>query len=514
MTPPILELSNVTKRFGALTANDQINLSIEAGEIHAIVGENGAGKSTLMKILSGIHMPDEGQIRLKGQEVRFTNSEAAMTSGIGMVHQHFSLIPSLSVAENIVLSHPPTQAGVFRKRQAERDVAELSERYGLPVNPRQRLAECRIGIQQRVEILKALYRNPDILILDEPTAVLTPQETDALIENLRRIRANGKTIIFITHKLKEVMALADRVTVMRAGRAEGTMSAAETSVSDLATKMVGRTIALDLNRLQANPGEAILELDSICCRGHYGGPMLDNVSLVLRRGEILGIAGVEGNGQSELVEVVAGLRTPGSGRVKLNGMDMTRVGDPARTRALRVGHIPEDRIEQGLAVDASLRENLIMGAHDRAPIAKGIWINTAAAESFARHLIDTFDIRPQSPDTKAGALSGGNMQKAIIARELSSGPDLIIASHPTRGVDVGAAEFVYEQLLSHRCKAGILLVSSDLDEVTRLSDRIIVMFQGRIMAELSPEVATGEMLGLLMAGIHPTQNSAAERAAE
>jgi len=504
MATPIIELVGVTKRFGTFVANDSIDLRVNAGEIHAIVGENGAGKSTLMKALSGLQMPDEGQILLRGTEVVLRNPDVAMSQGIAMVHQHFSLVESLSVAENVVISNPPRRAGLFQRRMAEKQVAALAETYGLAVNPRQRLGECRVGVQQRVEILKALYRNPDVLILDEPTAVLTPQETQSLLGQLRHLKARGKTIIFITHKLKEVMALADRVTVMRAGRVTLGVEIGETSPSHLATAMVGHEV-LAGRRPEAVPlGDELVRLENICSAPDTeGATRLDDVSIALRQGEIVGIAGVEGNGQSELIEVIAGMRRPRSGRLSLRGRDVTTRLSPATMRRHGVAHIPEDRIATGLATPAPLLDNLIMGAHRTAPVGSGAWLDMAAARTYAASLVQSFDVRPGNLAAPAGSLSGGNMQKAIFARELSSDPEIIIAAHPTRGVDIGAAEFIYEQLLERRRQAGIILISSDLDEILRLSDRIVVMYHGRIMAEAAPHELTPEKLGLLMAGITP-----------
>lgn len=510
MPPPIIELVGVTKRFGAFVANDTVDLQVQAGEIHAIVGENGAGKSTLMKALAGLHTPDEGRILLRGAEVSLRNPDVAMNNGIAMVHQHFSLLDSLSVAENIVISDPPRCSGVFLRGRAEKQVAELAATYGLAVNPRQRVGECRVGMQQRVEILKALYRNPDVLILDEPTAVLTPQETQSLLEHLRHLKARGKTIIFITHKLKEVMALADRVTVMRAGRVTLRVEIGETSPNHLALAMVGREIRAGQRTGAIALGKELARLDGISSDPETeGGTRLQEVSLTLRQGEIVGIAGVEGNGQSELIEVVAGMRAPRSGRVSLKTVDVTASLSPATMRKHGVAHIPENRISTGLATSAPLLDNLIMGAHRQAPVGPGAWIDMTAARAHAARLVKAFDVRPGNLAADAGSLSGGNMQKAIFARELDSDPEIIIAAHPTRGVDIGAAEFIYEQLLERRRHAGILLISSDLDEILRLSDRIVVMYQGRVMAEAAPHELTSESLGLLMAGIKPETGGAA-----
>lgn len=504
MPEPIIELAGVTKRFGSFVANAGIDLRIVTGEIHAIVGENGAGKSTLMKTLAGLHMPEEGRILLRGQEVALRNPEIAMSNGIAMVHQHFSLIDALTVAENVVLSNPPSRFGIFNRRRAVEIVDDLARTYGFAVNPRQRGADCRVGVQQRVEILKALYRNPDILILDEPTAVLTPQETLSLMDNLKALREGGKTIIFITHKLKEVMAIADRVTVMRAGRVALSVDIAATSPAALAAAMLGGEAFVEAAHESMPPAEELVRLEGICSDADgVGGSRLADVSLNLRRGEIVGIAGVEGNGQSELIEVMTGMRVPRSGRVTIKGEDVTAALSPGYVRRLGVAHIPENRVSTGLAATISLLDNLIMGAHRKPPVGKGIWVDAKAARQHAGRLVRHYDVRPGNLDANAESLSGGNMQKAIIARELDSDPSIIVAAHPTRGVDIGAAEFVYAQLLMRRDAAGIVLVSSDLDEILRLSDRIIVMHSGAVMAEATPATLTPEKLGLLMAGIKP-----------
>jgi len=513
MPQPTIELIGVTKRFGSFVANDAIDLTIQPGEIHAIVGENGAGKSTLMKTLAGLHVPEEGRVLLHGEPVELKNPEIAMARGIAMVHQHFSLIDAMSVAENVVLSNPPRRFGLLQRRKAEEIVAELSKTYGLAVQPRQRVADCRVGVQQRVEILKALYRNPEVLILDEPTAVLTPQETLALIDNLRSLKSLGKTVIFITHKLKEVMAVADRVTVMRAGKIVLSVDIADTSPNQLAAAMVGRTLVVESRAEPVTPGRELARLEGVVCTPEGGGIGLDRVSFTLRQGEVVGIAGVEGNGQSELIEVITGMRVPHAGRILLKGQDVTATASPKAMRAAGVGHIPEDRISTGLAPTASLLDNLITGAHARPPIRRGMWIDRAAARTHATRLVQAFDVRPGNIDADARSLSGGNMQKAIIARELDSDPQIIVAAHPTRGVDIGAAEFVYAQLLGRRDRAGVILVSSDLDEILRLSDRILVMYRGAIVAEAAPEALTAEQLGLLMAGITPDAPSTTGEAA-
>jgi simple sugar transport system ATP-binding protein len=451
-------------------------------------------------------------VLLRGKDVELRNPEIAMSSGIAMVHQHFSLIDALSIAENVVISDPPRRFGVLLRKAAEARVAELSRTYGLEVDPRKRVADCRVGVQQRVEILKALYRSPEVLILDEPTAVLTPQETQALIENLRGLRAKGKTIIFITHKLKEVMAVADRVTVMRAGKAVLNVPVAETDPSALAAAMVGRPVSVEARLKAAAAGAELARLDGVCRDATRGSVGLDHVSMTLRRGEVVGVAGVEGNGQSELIEVITGMHAPRAGRVTIKGSDVTAGTSPKVMRDLGVAHIPEDRIATGLATTASLLDNLIAGAHRSEPVGRGAWIDQPNARAHAQRLVREFDVRPGNIAADAGSLSGGNMQKAIIARELEGNPEIIVAAHPTRGVDIGAAEFVYSQLLSRRDRACVLLISSDLDEILRLSDRIVVMYRGAVIAEADPDELTTEQLGLLMAGIR-AEPAAASRVA-
>ncbi|MEZ5802328.1 MAG: ABC transporter ATP-binding protein [Rhizobiaceae bacterium] len=505
MTTPIIELVGVTKRFGSFVANDAIDLNIQAGSVHAIVGENGAGKSTLMKTLAGLHTPEDGKILLRGEEVALRDPETAMRHGIGMVHQHFSLIDSLTVTENVVLSSPPQRGGLFLKRKAERQVKELAEKFGLAVDPRRRIVECRVGVQQRAEILKALYRNPDVLILDEPTAVLTPQEATSLMDNLRTLRERGKTVIFISHKLQEVMAIADRVTVMRAGRVVLQTEIGDTSPNALAVAMVGHELYAKPPQARPEIGATLVSLEGVSCHSDgLGSTRLEGVSMVLRVGEVLGIAGVEGNGQSELVEIITGLRQPNAGALRIKGVEVGRTSSPAGMRRLGVAHIPENRVATGLAPSATVLDNLIMGAHRKAPVGRGIWIDQHAAKRHAKALAREFDVRPGDVGADAASLSGGNMQKAIIARELNGDPEIIVAAHPTRGVDIGAAEFIYDQLLGRRRTAGVLLISSDLDEILRLSDRIVVMYQGRVMAEALPEDLNAEILGLLMAGMRPT----------
>jgi simple sugar transport system ATP-binding protein len=499
-------MCGVTKRFGPVLANDAVDLDVAQGEIHAIVGENGAGKTTLMRILAGIHQPDVGEIRLRGQLIQLTNTRLAREHGIGMVHQHFSLVPSLTVAENVLLTALPSTGGLFRKVRAEALVRGLGREYGLEVDPRMRVEECSVGLRQRVEILKALYGGTEILILDEPTAVLTPQETEKLLATLRGFRDKGKTILFITHKLKEVMSGADRVTVMRGGQAMPARPVSHTTVPELADAMVGRTVRLGLDKPVRRPGATVLALDHVWLQGDRGDWALRGVSLEVRVGEVVGIAGVEGNGQSELAEVVTGLRRVQRGGVRIEGTDVTHRLSPATARTKGVAHIPEDRLRRGIASAATVRDNLIMGHHREPPIARRGWLDHAAIDAFARRLVESNDIRPGNIAAAAESLSGGNIQKAVIARELSGRPSLIVAAQPTRGVDIGASEFICAQLLAHLDRAGILLISSDLDEILRTADRVLVMFKGQIIGGGDSRKFSVNDLGLLMAGIDPSSH--------
>ena len=496
-----VEMNRVTKRFGEVVANERVDLQIRRGEIHAIVGENGAGKTTLMRILTGIYQPDQGSISIKGELAHIDDTRAARKYGIGMVHQHFSLIPSLSVTENIVLSDPPNRFGVFHKRKAEEMVRELSVQFGLPVEPKILVEDCRVGIRQRVEILKALYGGTDILVMDEPTAVLSPQETDSLIATLRTFSEKGKTIIFITHKLREVMDAADRVTVMRLGKTFPAIDVSKTTPEELADTMVGRKILTSFNKTDSKVGDILLSLDNIHVEDSQRVKKLKDISLQVRKGEIVGIAGVEGNGQSELAEVITGLRRIKKGSIKIAGVDVTKRFNAQKARSMNIVHIPEDRMGRGLSVAATLRENLIMGWYNKSPISNGFWIDVAAAGAFSEDLVSENDIRPGNINALMESLSGGNMQKSIVARELNGSPELIVAVQPTRGVDIGAAEFVYKKLIKHLDHAGVVLISSDLDEILKLSDRILVMFNGEIIGSGSQDNMDVKDIGLLMMGI-------------
>jgi simple sugar transport system ATP-binding protein len=497
--PPAVAMRGIVKRFPGVVANDGIDLVVAKGEIHALLGENGAGKSTLMNILFGLYHPDAGEIRIDGRPVHFSGPREAVAAGLGMVHQHFMLIPRFTVTENVILGSEGDALRLDRDAAARR-VGDLAERFGLRVDPRALVGDLPVGMQQRVEILRALYQGGRTLILDEPTALLTPQEVDELYAILRRLRAEGGTIIFITHKLREVAAISDRVTVIRRGRTVGTRLTAQTTAAELAELMVGREVMLRVERPPANPGEPVLEAHDVTAVGSRGEAALNGVDLTVRRGEIVGICGVEGNGQAELVEVLAGLRRPTAGRVLLAGRDVTGA-DPLRLRRAGLSYIPEDRHGRGLVLPFSLTENVLLGNCDIAPFSQGGRIDYPATERLTERLMRTFDVRAPSADTPAGALSGGNQQKLIIARELQREPEALLAIQPTRGLDVGAIEFVHKQLVEERDKGrGVLLISFDLDEILDLSDRILVIFGGRIVGEFASGQVTRTELGLLMGG--------------
>ncbi|HET8524431.1 MAG TPA: ABC transporter ATP-binding protein [Thermomicrobiales bacterium] len=498
--PPAVEMRNIVKRFPGVIANDGVNLSVAHGEVHALLGENGAGKSTLMNILFGIYHPDAGEILINGKPVHFQSPRDAVDAGLGMVHQHFMLIPRFTVTENVILGSEGSGSLRLDRNAAARRVGELAEAYGLRVDPTARLGDLPVGMQQRVEILRALYQGSRILILDEPTALLTPQEVEELYSILGRLRADGATIIFITHKLREVAAISDRVTVIRRGKTVGTRLTSETTAPELAEMMVGREVLLRVERPPAQAGEPVLVAEHLSLRGRGGVMALDDLSLTVRRGEIVGVAGVEGNGQTELVETLAGLRKPESGRVFLRGEDVTGQ-NPHALRLAGLSYIPEDRHQRGLVLAFSLTENVLLGNAEDPPFSKGGRIDYVVSEDITEQLMQTFDVRAPSPDTRAGALSGGNQQKLIIARELYREPDALLAVQPTRGLDVGAIEFVHRQLVRERdLGRGVLLISFDLDEILDLSDRILVLFQGRIAGEFASGTVSRTELGLRMGG--------------
>ena len=501
-----LEMRGVTKRFPGVLANDQVDLQLRKGEIHALLGENGAGKSTLMNILYGLYTPDEGAIFLDGKEVVINSPSDAIAHGIGMVHQHFMLIPVMTVAENITLGQEITKAGVFLDpREANRRIKALCKQYGFEADPNALVADLPVGVQQRVEIIKALYRHADILILDEPTAVLTPQEIEDLFRAMRSLVAEGKSIIFITHKLKEVFAIADHITVLRNGRLVGTTTPAEATEASLAAMMVGREVILRISKDEAHPGKPVLEVRDLHAFDEREQLALRGVNFVVQEGEVLGIAGVQGNGQTELVEVLTGLRPALSGQVLIAGKDVTNA--PPRTVTEQgVAHIPEDRHEFGMVTSYSVADNLALATYYQPPFARGVVMQDKAIADNANTLVEEFDIRTPSIYTSGGSLSGGNQQKLVLARELSRPIKLLIASQPTRGVDVGSIEFIHQRIIEQRDQGvAVLLVSAELDEIMSLSDRIAVMYHGEIMATLDAETAERAALGLLMAGVKGDQ---------
>lgn len=499
-TVPVVELVQITKRFPGVVANDAVSLKLYKGEIHALLGENGAGKSTLMNILFGLYQPDEGSIRINGQSVHIDSPNKAIALGIGMVHQHFKLVQPFTVYENIILGMEPTKGLKINYRAATRRVRELSERYGLRVDPRAKIANISVGMQQRVEIVKTLYRGADILIFDEPTAVLTPQEIDELMVILRKLAAEGKSIILITHKLKEIMAIADTVTIIRRGRVVDTVSVQETDPQQLAEKMVGRQVSFRVDKQPAKPKHPVLEVRGIHCFDHRGVPVLNGIKFGVRAGEILGIAGVDGNGQSELIEALTGLRKIQRGEVMLCGRNIASM-KPRQIIKTGLAHIPEDRHKRGLVLDFTVSENLVLQTYYDPKYGRFGFLNERAMEHHAQQMAERFDIRTPSIRTAARALSGGNQQKVIIAREIGREPDLLIAAQPTRGLDVGAIEFVHRQLIEQRDKGkAVLLISFELDEVLNVADRIAVIYEGKIVGETFPHETTDQELGLMMAG--------------
>ena len=502
MSEVALELKCITKRYPLVLANDCISLDVRWGEVLAVVGENGAGKSTLMKIVYGMVKPDKGEIYVDGQRVEIRSPADAIAHGIGMVHQHFMLVEVFTALENIVLGAEPRKGMAIDFAAARAAVLALMREVGFEVDLDARIEELPVGLQQRVEILKALYRKARILILDEPTAVLTPQEAKELFRFLREYVAQGNAVIFISHKLEEVMEVSDRVTVIRDGRVVGTVRTAETSLAELARMMVGREVVLTVQKPPAEPGEVLLEVESLRVEEAGKKPRVDGVSLKVRAGEIVGIAGVEGNGQTELVEAITGLR-PYSGEVRYEGEVIARP-DPRRVREHRVSHIPEDRNARGLVLDFPTRDNIILGDHYRPPFVDAFgFFRDPEIDRYATEVVETYDVRPRSIHLSARNYSGGNAQKIIVGRELHRRPRILIAAQPTRGVDIGAIEFIHQQIVDAARKKGmaVLLVSADLNEVMSLSDRILVMFEGRIVGEVRPEEATEERLGLLMAGV-------------
>jgi ABC-type uncharacterized transport system ATPase subunit len=505
----VLEMRGITKRFPGIVADDRVDFDLRRGEVHALLGENGAGKSTLMNILYGLYKPDEGEITVKGQPVSFTSAKDAIERGIGMVHQHFMLIPVMTVAENIVLEVEPTKAGVLLDYDgAVERVRDISSRFGLVVDPNAKVENISVGRQQRVEILKALYRGAEILILDEPTAVLTPQEAGELFAIIKSLQADGTSIIFISHKLNEVLEIADRITVLRRGKKIDTIPRAGATEDGLATMMVGRSVLLRVDKPPADPGDVLLEVRGLDVRDDRGLPVVRDVSFSVRAGEIVGIAGVEGNGQSELIEAITGLHPYEAGQIVVGGQVISH-GSARRMLDVGVGHIPEDRQRLGLVLEFTIAENIALHDYNVPPASRWGWLFPRQLVLRARELIREFDVRGGGPQTRAGDLSGGNQQKLVAAREIARDPKVLVAAQPTRGLDVGAIEYLHRRLVEERDEGrAILLVSLELDEVLSLSDRILVMYEGEVVAEHTGGV-TEEQIGLEMLGARRKEPSAA-----
>lgn len=495
----MLELRNITKTFGSVTANDDVTLAVHTGTIHAIVGENGAGKSTIMRVAYGFYTPDSGEILVDGKAVTIRGPHDAIALGIGMVHQHFMLVDTMTVAENIILGAETGTPANLDLEKANRDIKALSDELRLGVDPRAVIEDLSVGQQQRVELLKALYRNAELLILDEPTAVLSPQEVEEFFGILRRMKSQGKTIIIITHKLDEVLAISDEVTVMRDGKVVGNVKTAETNSRDLARMIVGRDVLLRVEKTDAKVGDAVLSVSNLTVDGQHGRAV-DGVSFTVNRGEIVGIAGIEGNGQTELIEALSGLAKNRSGTISFEGKDVTK-SSARELKELGIAHIPEDRHKRGLLLNSTLAENSVLGVHYREPVAANGFISSATVSKRVDEIIKNFDVRPANPELTAKSLSGGNQQKLIIGREFYLNPKLLLVSQPTRGVDIGAIEFIHRKLIELRdAGSAVLLVSAELEEVTALADRLLVIREGKIVGEVDPKTASTEDIGLLMTG--------------
>ncbi len=500
-SPYVIEMLNITKEFPGIRANDDITLQLKRGEIHALLGENGAGKSTLMSVLFGLYQPEKGEIRKNGEVVKINNPNDATALGIGMVHQHFKLVDVFTVMDNIVLGAETTKMGFLQKKAARKKVEEISKKYGLSVDLDAKIENITVGMQQRVEILKMLYRDNDILIFDEPTAVLTPQEIDELMATMKGFAAEGKSILFITHKLNEIMAVSDRVTVLRKGKYIGTVETKNTNKQELSNMMVGRPVQLEVDKTEAKPAETVLSVQGLCVPSALGKKnAVNNVSFEVRAGEIVCIAGIDGNGQTELVYGLTGLEKSNGGKVTLCGKDISKAS--IKTRGANMSHIPEDRHKHGLVLDFTLEQNMVLQRYNEPQFQKLGFIKNDAVREYSDALIEQYDVRSgQGSITVARSMSGGNQQKAIIAREVDRDKSLIVAVQPTRGLDVGAIEYIHGQLIAERDKGkAILLVSLELEEVMSLSDRILVMYEGEIVGELNPKKTTVSELGLYMAG--------------
>ena len=497
----VIEMLGIRKQFGNFVANNNITLQLRKGEIHALLGENGAGKSTLMNVLFGLYQPEAGEIKVRGKVEKITDPNKANDLGIGMVHQHFMLVENFTVTENIILGSEPKKYGTINIKDAAEEIAALSKRYQLDVDPYAKIEDISVGMQQRVEILKTLYRGAEILIFDEPTSSLTPQEIDELMNILRVLINEGKSIIIITHKLKEIMEVSDRVTVIRKGEGIGTVVTAETNPNELAELMVGRQVSFKTEKIDANPGEEVLTIEKLYVSDYRNIDKVKGLNLSVRKGEIIGIAGIDGNGQSELIEAITGLHSVKSGSIKLNGKDITNL-PPRKITESGIGHIPQDRHKYGLVLDFPIGHNIALQTYYKAPIAKNGIIDYKKISEKARQIMEEFDVRSGNGEhTPARALSGGNQQKAIIGREVDRNPDLLIAALPTRGLDVGAIEFIHRRLIEQRDKGkAVLLISFELDEIMNISDRIAVIYDGQIVDIVDPKESNEQEIGLLMAG--------------
>lgn len=512
--PPVLELKGITKRFPGVLANDHIDLTLNQGEVLALLGENGAGKTTLMNILYGLYAPDEGEVYIRGKKATIHGPGDAIAQGIGMVHQHFMLVPVLTVTENVMLGMESIKNGLFLDRQtAGRRVAEISKQYGLDVDPQALVGVLPVGIQQRVEIIKLLYRSADILILDEPTAVLTPQEVEGLFKIMHSLIAQGKSLIFISHKLKEVREIADQIVVLRGGRVVGSTTPAESDERRLASMMVGREVILTVAKEPARPAEVVLDVQNLKVMSDRGQVAVRGISFQIRAGEIVGVAGVQGNGQTELVEALTGLRPVVEGQIQITGQDVTHA-NPRQVTEAGSSHVPEDRQRDGLVLSYPISDNLVLNTYYLPPNARGLRMQQNNILESAEKLVKEYDVRTPSILTSVRSLSGGNQQKVIVARELSRPVKLVIASQPTRGLDVGSIEYIHSQLVRKRDEgAAVFVVSAELDEVLSLADRVIVMYEGEIMDIVPIEKASKEEIGLLMAGVHPGQTAHQEATA-